>query len=187
MNRLLGLVSILAFSASAFAFTGHNSDWKGGGYWKGADGTKGKWTSKSSVTHGKDGYTVKESTTIYMPDGKTTLMEEEWTAKSSGNGFLTLTKNGKDHGTGYCGYKQCHIQGEGWEETVTFHKGKMFRIGSHSDKDHTIMWQGGMKPVKKAKAKKGKKGGCTDCTDCGDCCDEAKGCTDSTECADCKK
>jgi hypothetical protein len=186
MKRVLGLLSILAFASTASAFkAGHKGHWEGGGYWRAADGTQGKWTSTSKVKMGKGSFTVKEETTIHTPDGKTQVMNEERTSTFGKNGFMTITKNGKDHGTGYCGFKQCHMEGTGWEETVTFHGGKIFRIGSHTENGHQIMWQGKMEQVKKAK--KGRKHSCVDCDQCSDCCDSDKGCAvDETDCDECQ-
>lgn len=175
MKKLLGLLTVLAFSATAFA-TPPEGDYNSKGFWKGSDGTKGEWSSVMTIKHTTDGFSVKEAMTINLPDGKTEKFDDESTVKTTkDSAFFEIQKNGAKVGTGYCGIKQCHMEGEHngekWEETLTMHKNKTYRLGSHVSKDMTVMWQGVMK---KAKVKKAKKACEADC-----------GCGDKCECTDC--
>lgn len=159
MKLQVGLLSVLLLSATAFAghhHKGMEGDWKGGGSWKMEDGTKGKWESTDTITKTTDGMTLKSNLTILHSDGKADeTFAEEVTFKHTKNGFFETYKGGNKIGTGYCGMKQCHFEsednGETSEETVTFHKGNIYKLGSHSSKDFHVVWQGKMKKVKAAK------------------------------------
>lgn len=172
MKTLFAVVTAAVLSTSVFAVTSHHhkhhgldGEWSGKGHWKSADGTSGKWNMSTTFKSDKDGVNVEESITINLPDGTTKTMNEASTSKHVKAGFMDIYKSGNKVGNGYCGYKQCHFEGEEngdkWEETVTFHKGKMYRLGSHTTNDSHVMWQGVMEKVKT-------------CTDCG-C---KKGCGD---------
>jgi hypothetical protein len=196
MSRI-GLLTALLVASSAFGFDmearhghgkGHHhgkgrnavsldGDYTGGGWWKSSDGTKGKFELTTNLKKEKDGMTVKESVVIHMPDKTEKKMEDEITIKNGKDGFFEVHKKGTKIGTGYCGIKQCHYEGEeggdAFEETVTFHGGKIYKLGSHAMKDVTIAYQGSL--TKKAAKKGGKCGGGCDCdkggkkADCKDC------------------
>ncbi len=154
MSLRVGVLSVLFLSASAFASHGGgkhvsiDGDWTGGGGWKATDGTKGKWEMKSNVKTDKDGMTVKETIVVHAPGAADRKMDSEWTTANLKDGFFDVQVKGTKVGTGYCGVKQCHIS---WsdadgstEETTSFHKGKVYRIGSHTAKGMTVAWQGAM-------------------------------------------
>jgi hypothetical protein len=203
MSLRVGLLTALLVAGSAFGYNldhdhgkgrhgkghhhgkGHKAvsfdgDYTGGGWWKSADGTKGKYEMKSTIKTEKDGMTIKESVVVHMPDKTEKKMEDEITVKNGKNGFFEIQKKGVKIGSGYCGIKQCHHQGEEdgntYEETVTFHEGKIYKLGSHVSKDMTIAYQG-MLAKKKAAKKGGCKGGCScddddknaDCESCDTC------------------
>jgi hypothetical protein len=153
MSLRVGVLSVLFLSASVFATHGGkhvsiDGDWTGGGGWKANDGTKGRWEMTSNVKTDKDSMTVKESTTIHIPGAADKKMDSEWTTTNLKNGFFDVQVKGAKVGTGYCGVKQCHLS---WtdtdgsnEETITFHNGKVYRLGSHTLKDRVVAWQGTM-------------------------------------------
>ena len=122
--------------------------YKGGGGWKMADGTRGKFTFTSEVATTKAGVVVKEKAVIFKTAKDTMEVAEEWTATNFKNGFFDIEVKGKKAGSGYCGFKQCHLEWEADgvtnEETATFHHGKVYRIGSHTSKAFTVAWQGTM-------------------------------------------
>jgi hypothetical protein len=163
MSRI-GLLTALLVASSAFGFDmearhghgkGHHhgkgrnavsldGDYTGGGWWKSSDGTKGKFELTTNLKKEKDGMTVKESVVIHMPDKTEKKMEDEITIKNGKDGFFEVHKKGTKIGTGYCGIKQCHYEGEeggdAFEETVTFHGGKILqaRFSRHEGRNHCL-------------------------------------------------
>jgi hypothetical protein len=156
MSLRVGLVSVLLVGATAFG-AGHgkgghhvdvDGDYTGHGGWKSTDGTKGKFEMTTTIKTDKTSITVKDSVTIHIPGAADKKMDEEIVLTNMKNGFFEVQEKGVKVGNGYCGVKQCHSQtakaDSTSEETVTFHKGKLYRIGSHTMKDMVVAWQGVM-------------------------------------------
>jgi hypothetical protein len=142
-------VGLLVTAASAFGLDLRSGHYVGGGNWKGADGTKGKWSSATTIHQTKSGTTVKEKLTIATPDGKKEVEEVEWTAVPKANGFFTTLMRGKEVGSGYCHRNQCHVEftkaDSKSEETFTFVRGLIFRLGSDTGAKYSVSWQGSMR------------------------------------------
>ncbi len=143
-------------AATAFGLDLRPGHYHGGGQWKALDGTAGKWTSHMTVTKEKTGLGIKETLTVLDKAGKKVHTENsEFTSVATKPGFFnTLDKANKNIGSGYCLNGQCHVEynkadGSKGEETFTFYRGQIFRLGSDAKDKFLVTWHGSMHKVRR--------------------------------------
>lgn len=110
--------------------------YEGQGWGTGPDGKTTQYKLRSKIT--KSGID-----TIYLTgdEGKQWSFE----TKQDGTGRFEVLVAGTKLGHGYCGHVQCHYQVSGpdlfVEETLTFHEGKLYRIGSKGKGESHYYWE----------------------------------------------
>lgn len=145
-------------AVAAFGLDLRAGHYAGGGVWKTPNGETGKWTSKLTVTKEKDGLGLKEVLTVFDKAGKKVHTEngESRIVTTKPGFFNTLDKDSKNIGSGYCLNGQCHIEynkadGTKGEETFTFYRGQIFRLGSDTKTNFFVTWHGHMHRVRWAR------------------------------------
>jgi len=155
--KALSIMFGFMFTAvAAFGLDLRAGHYAGGGIWKSPTGETGKWTTRLTVTKAKDGITLKEKLTVFDKAGKKVHSEDgEVTSVTTKPGFFnTLDKDQKAIGSGYCLNGQCHVDyakpdGSKGEETFTFYRNQIYRLGSDTKTNFSVIWQGSMHRVRR--------------------------------------
>jgi hypothetical protein len=131
----------LFFSLSAHAITELPAgSYKGGGRWRDQEGATGKYETIAVVT--KNQIVTK----YQFKEGTRTL---EMTLDLDQKGFFPVKVAGHVVGSGYCLSKQCHYSltygSTKVEETLTFHEGNFYRLGSKQEGSSLNVWEEALK------------------------------------------
>lgn len=139
MKTLMTLAMFLSLSAHALTELPAGT-YQGGGRWRDKDGDTGTYKTSAVVQNNRI------LTTYEFEEGKRTLEMELALDKK---GFFPVKVAGHEVGSGYCLSAQCHYSLSYGrvkvEETLTFHEGNFYRLGSKREGSSLIIWEEALK------------------------------------------